>query len=249
MKMKHLCPVCGELELVSRNDHVYEFTAARQKQTVTGLEHSVCNACGTSICTEEQLDRNAARIEEFQARLPGYISPEKVCELRSRYNLTQAMAAKIFGGGPNAFSKYERGEVTPSASAASIMLLALESPIVFRELAKLRGVSLGKDDCVDSSDVKWVDLRLDVVKLGKEGGVVAHSGRGLYAGSVKLGREHRFGCSVQMQEPNCLITSVRPQGYVGTGRRGRSRYIAGGSNAEKYLSQPFHKIATTHGRV
>ena len=43
--------------------------------------------------------------------------------IRKRLGLTQAQAARLMGGGDNAFSKYERGEVTQSAAMNSVLLL------------------------------------------------------------------------------------------------------------------------------
>ncbi|MDE0460281.1 MAG: type II toxin-antitoxin system MqsA family antitoxin [Chromatiales bacterium] len=41
--------------------------------------------------------------------------------MRKRLGLTQA--ARLMGGGDNAFSKYKRGEVTRSAAMNSVLLL------------------------------------------------------------------------------------------------------------------------------
>ena len=41
--------------------------------------------------------------------------------IRKRLGLTQA--ARLMGGGDNAFSKYERGEITQSAAMNSVLLL------------------------------------------------------------------------------------------------------------------------------
>ena len=43
--------------------------------------------------------------------------------IRKRLSLTQAQAARLMGGGDNAFSKYERGEITQSAAMNSAPLL------------------------------------------------------------------------------------------------------------------------------
>ncbi|MBU9606824.1 type II TA system antitoxin MqsA family protein [Burkholderia multivorans] len=159
MKNKEVCPVCGEGVLEERQDHVYTFLAGRQKHTVKGLVHSVCNVCETSLCTEDQNDRNVAKIESYQSALTDYISPEKIAALRARYGISQATAVAIFGGGPNAFSKYERGEVCPSAAAATLMLLALKSKLFFEALALAKGVEIKPH----------VELCSEFVKVGAAG--------------------------------------------------------------------------------
>lgn len=142
MEIKETCPVCGEGVLEARHDDVYAFLVGRQKHVVKGLEHSVCSVCETSLCSPDQTDRNTAKIEAYQSALPDYISPENIAALRARYNISQSVAAAIFGGGPNAFSKYERGEVCPSAAAATLMILALKSRAFFEALAQAKGVEV-----------------------------------------------------------------------------------------------------------
>ncbi|MFM0230806.1 type II toxin-antitoxin system MqsA family antitoxin [Paraburkholderia sediminicola] len=143
--MRKICPVCGEGELEARHDRVYRFSVGRRKHVVEGLEHSVCNRCETSTCSGEQMDRNADKIEAFQAALPHYLSPERIGDLRASFGLSQASAALIFGGGRNSFSKYERGEITPTEGVVTLMKLALAMPQTVVFLAKEKGVALDLD--------------------------------------------------------------------------------------------------------
>ena len=50
--------------------------------------------------------------------------------------LTQHEAAEIFGGGHNAFSCYERGQMRPSKSAESLLRLLDKHPELLAELPK-----------------------------------------------------------------------------------------------------------------
>jgi putative zinc finger/helix-turn-helix YgiT family protein len=143
--MRKICPVCGEGELEARHDRVYTFSVGRRKHVVEGLEHSVCKRCKTSTCSGEQMDRNADKIEAFQAALPHYLSPERISDLRASFGLSQASAATIFGGGKNSFSKYERGEITPTEGVVTLMKLALAMPQTVVFLAKEKGVALDLD--------------------------------------------------------------------------------------------------------
>jgi len=91
------------------------------------------------------MDRNADKIEAFQAALPHYLSPERISDLRAGFGLSQAAAATIFGGGKNSFSKYERGEITPTEGVVTLLKLALAMPQTVVFLAKEKGVSLDPD--------------------------------------------------------------------------------------------------------
>ena len=54
--------------------------------------------------------------------------------------LTQEEAAKVFGGGVNAFSKYERGEVTQSAAMDKLIRVAADDQTVFMRLKTMVGL-------------------------------------------------------------------------------------------------------------
>jgi putative zinc finger/helix-turn-helix YgiT family protein len=64
----------------------------------------------------------------------GYLVSQEIVNLRNSLNLTQAQAAKAFGGGLNAFSKYERGEVIQSGSMDKLMRMVRRNPARLVEL-------------------------------------------------------------------------------------------------------------------
>lgn len=130
------CPVCGDGQLHEKADMTHVIRAGRRSYTVPNLKHWVCSNCETSICSPSQLNENAAAISQYEDKIPSYISPEKIVALREKYGITQAEAGKIFGGGPRAFSKYERGLVCPNASSAANLKRALNDPKFFASLAE-----------------------------------------------------------------------------------------------------------------
>ncbi|WP_080412794.1 type II toxin-antitoxin system MqsA family antitoxin [Burkholderia ubonensis] len=138
------CPVCGKGPLTTRSDREISIGPKGQRVTVTGLEYSVCEACHASVVLPAQLRANQAKVRDAQSKLIDYISPAQVLQLRETYEISQQVAAQIFGGGRNAFSKYERGEVTPSAGAARNMLRALRDPSFFATLAHEKGFPTGQ---------------------------------------------------------------------------------------------------------
>lgn len=150
-KNKESCPVCSSDSLIELNNHVYEFKHGRKTHTVSGLSHSLCQECGVSMFFPEQMDINNALVKDFQKNLKDYISPEQVLELREIYNITQGQANIIFGGGPTAFSKYERGVSSPSAGAARNMLSALNDHVHMAQMCAQQGVKLQVNNVVNAS--------------------------------------------------------------------------------------------------
>lgn len=153
---KEPCPVCGSNSLTELNDHVYKFKHGRKLHIVDGLSHSRCQECGVSMFLPEQMKLNNLKVKEYQSKLSDYISPEQVLTLRETYNLTQAQANTVFGGGPTAFSKYERGESSPSAGAARQMLAALRDPEYMRTLCQHHGIQINQASKAESSAAKFV---------------------------------------------------------------------------------------------
>lgn len=131
--------------MVPSNDLRHKFRYGPNEHLVEGLSHATCDRCGTSAYLQGQLAKNIERIEAVQKRLVKIIGPSEILALRAKYSLSQAQAAKIFGGGANAFSKWERGEVIPTESTANLLRLAFESEDAMIRLAKHAGVKLNQD--------------------------------------------------------------------------------------------------------
>lgn len=140
------CPICGSDALVEKSDHAYSFSHGRKKHTIDGLKRSLCSDCGVSLFLPSQLKSNNARVREFQSALVDFISPAQVLELREKYMITQADANKIFGGGPTAFSKYERGLASPNAGIARQMLRALKDGTFMASLAAPHGIDINSSE-------------------------------------------------------------------------------------------------------
>jgi putative zinc finger/helix-turn-helix YgiT family protein len=59
---------------------------------------------------------------------------EEIRRIRKKLRLTQTEAARLTGGGPNAFSRYERGETEPVAAVINLLRLLDKHPDLLREL-------------------------------------------------------------------------------------------------------------------
>jgi len=138
------CPVCDEGQLVAYDNGVFNLLYNRKNYSVNGMLYSQCDNCGIKTYLPDQLDANKLKVEAFQLELAEYISPSQILMLREKYELTQSQASEIFGGGVNAFSKWERGEVVPSTAAAKLMKLAMDNVDFMQNLVNLTGIKL---DC------------------------------------------------------------------------------------------------------
>lgn len=82
--------------------------------TISEYEFSSCPACGEEFVLPEQARRNERRFADAKRAHDGLLTSEQIVAWRNRWGLSQQQAAALLGGGVNAFSKYERGEVMQS---------------------------------------------------------------------------------------------------------------------------------------
>ncbi len=133
------CHFCGS-DAVSQHSSMETYQYKQQAYEVL-VDYSVCNQCSEEVITTEQIHINEARVREAKKKLDGLLSCEEIRDIRTRLGLTQEEAAKIFGGGVNAFSKYERGEVTQSAAMDKLIRVAAENSFVVSRLEEMAGIS------------------------------------------------------------------------------------------------------------
>lgn len=138
------CPICatGELDFFSAIDEIQY-----KGQTLSvEVEFAVCKHCGDEMILPEQIKRNDCRTRNAWRKEDGLLTGEEIIALRTHLGITQQEAAEMFGGGANAFSKYERGEVIQSQAMDNLMRLALEKqPVDVSEWLKNRA-GLDKPD-------------------------------------------------------------------------------------------------------
>lgn len=89
-------------------------------------------------CHEVEFDsgegeRFAAAIKRIAAEIDKREAGELV-RIRKKLKLTQQQAARITGGGPNAFSRYERGKARPLPAVTNLFRLLDRHPELLNEL-------------------------------------------------------------------------------------------------------------------
>ncbi|EMK6695522.1 type II toxin-antitoxin system MqsA family antitoxin, partial [Vibrio cholerae] len=90
----------------------------------------------------------------------GLFSSKEIADARIKLGLTQEQASIVFGGGRNAFSKYERGEVSQSAAMDKLIKQALKHPIVYRDLLESSGIrSSGKSISYENNIVSYSSFK------------------------------------------------------------------------------------------
>src|SRR5690348_15617812 len=85
------------------------------------------------LTDEDNVIRAAARREARAKAKHTPLTPLVIKAIREVCGLSQQEAARVFGGGPKAFEKYETGEIAPSSSMTRLLLLAAKRPDFFQK--------------------------------------------------------------------------------------------------------------------
>jgi HTH-type transcriptional regulator/antitoxin MqsA len=119
--------------MVRDENHTEVITHNGDSVTLTGLSGWFCSSCGdgwfdneSSIRVSEAGDGLVLKTRELRS--------QEVRRIRKKLGLTQKEAAVIFGGGPNAFSLYERGKIEPHTSTLKLLHLLDRNPNLVDEI-------------------------------------------------------------------------------------------------------------------
>jgi len=125
------CPACfkGTLQQKVKQTQ-FEY---RGRILEYGQEGFWCDTCSEGIVTGEEVSASDSILDDFIASVDSEEASELV-RIRKKLGLSQKEAAKIAGGGHNAFSRYERGEAKPLAAVVNLFRLLDRHPELLNEL-------------------------------------------------------------------------------------------------------------------
>jgi len=128
-----LCPVCGGADL----EHgVYPVSCTyKGNRTAFSLEGDKCPMCGEVILDQEGCETLDRLTDQFERSVNAKLyDPGFVLAVRKKLGLNQRQAGELFGGGANAFSRYELGKAKPPQSLLQLFRLLDNDPARLKEL-------------------------------------------------------------------------------------------------------------------
>ncbi len=132
--MARRCLNCAARESMTRFEgESFTLDHAGMTETVKGLSGWRCGACGEIEFDAESARRYGAAGDALVMRERERQSRE-IRRIRRKLGLSQAAAARLTGGGHNAFSRYERGEAAPLAAVVNLFRLLDKHPELLKEL-------------------------------------------------------------------------------------------------------------------
>lgn len=128
------CVECGKAEMV-RDTRDVLYTYKGQTTTISDVTGDFCPACDESVHSAQESERLSAAMLEFNKEVNGSIvDPQFISSTRKKLKLDQQEAAEIFGGGANAFSRYENGKTKPPLALVQLLKLLSKHPDLINEL-------------------------------------------------------------------------------------------------------------------
>ena len=132
MNMK--CPVCGAAELLHDTRDV-PYTYKGETTTIPKVTGDFCPACAEIVLELAEVDRFGAAIRAFNKQVnAAVVDPQFIADVRKKLELDQREAAEIFGGGVNAFSRYENGKTKPPLALVKLLKVLDRHPELMSEI-------------------------------------------------------------------------------------------------------------------
>ncbi len=121
------CYACGKGTVRhKKKEQVYTYKGKSITLHQPGLW---CDSCDEGIIDGNDIAKTEKAFEKFKAKIDGSLTPEEIRHIRKNIlKLTQEEAGRIFGGGKNGFSRYERGEIKPLPAVINLLKILERHP-------------------------------------------------------------------------------------------------------------------------
>jgi HTH-type transcriptional regulator / antitoxin MqsA len=128
------CPVCGAAELIHDTRDI-PYTYKGETTAIPLVTGEFCPACAESILDASESNRVMREMQTFSKQVNATIvDPSYIVSVRKKLMLGQRQAGEIFGGGVNAFSRYENGKTKPPLALVRLFGLLDRHPDLIHEV-------------------------------------------------------------------------------------------------------------------
>lgn len=99
------------------------------------VEGEYCSTCGEGASGGETAHVIGADLKvSGKQTVPTIVDPSFISSVRKKLDLDQREAAELFGGGVNAFSRYENGKTKPPLSLVKLLQVLDRHPCLLAEI-------------------------------------------------------------------------------------------------------------------
>ena len=155
------CPTCGIGSLVVTTRKL-PYSYKGKSTVIKAVKGKYCNnlKCREMVLDIDEAARVSKEMLAFNKEVNRELTPiDLLASVRERFKLNQQQAAKVFGGGTNAFSRYESGKPKPPVALIKLFKVLDRHPALFDE-------------------VVGMDTGMGLSNRRREGGIAASKTRG-----------------------------------------------------------------------
>lgn len=128
------CPVCGLAELIHDTRNL-PYNYKGETTVIAAVTGDFCPACAESVLDTAESDRITREMRAFSREVnAAIVDPGFITAVRKKLALNQREAAEIFGGGIDAFSRYENGKTKPPLALVKLLKLLDRHPDLLIEV-------------------------------------------------------------------------------------------------------------------
>jgi HTH-type transcriptional regulator/antitoxin MqsA len=128
------CPFCKSGTL-KRSKRSLPYTYKGENTRIKDVSGDFCAKCGEAVLEVRESARVNAAMLEFNKRVNAqHVDPVFIAGVRKKLALDQRQAADIFGGGVNAFSRYETGKTKPPIALVKLLKVLDRHPELLNEI-------------------------------------------------------------------------------------------------------------------
>ncbi len=128
------CPVCGGAELI-RDTRDLPYAYKGETTVISAVTGDFCPACAESVLDAAESERVMSEMRAFSKQVnAAIVDPGFIASVRKKLALDQREAAEIFGGGINAFSRYENGKTRPPLALVKLLKILDRHPDLLSEV-------------------------------------------------------------------------------------------------------------------
>jgi HTH-type transcriptional regulator/antitoxin MqsA len=128
------CPHCTAEDLIHDTRDV-PYTYKGESTVIEAVTGEFCAACGEAILDAAESQRLSVSMLEFNKQVnASIVDPQFIVSVRKKLSLDQREAGEIFGGGVNAFSRYENGRSKPPLALVKLLRVLDHHPDLLNEV-------------------------------------------------------------------------------------------------------------------
>jgi HTH-type transcriptional regulator / antitoxin MqsA len=128
------CPNCGAKKLI-RDTRDVPYIYKGESTVLPQVTGDFCAACDESVLDAAESRRTMTLMLVFNKQVnASIVDPDFIASVRKKLDLDQREAGEIFGGGVNAFSRYENGKTKPPLALVKLLKVLDRHPDLLDEI-------------------------------------------------------------------------------------------------------------------